>query len=47
MAASGPRFCPRCGTERVGDMRFCPNCGIDLGQVAAAIAPPSSRPPRR
>lgn len=35
MAASGPRFCPRCGTERVGDMTFCPNCGLDLGQLAA------------
>lgn len=35
MSASGPRFCPRCGTERVGDMRFCPNCGLDLTQLAA------------
>jgi hypothetical protein len=34
MAAPGPRFCPRCGTERIGDMRFCPNCGLDLAQVA-------------
>lgn len=46
MEAPGPRFCPRCGTERVGDMRFCPSCGLDLGQlasddrpVAAAAAP--------
>ena len=35
MAAPGPRFCPRCGTERIGDMRFCPNCGLDLGELAA------------
>jgi len=35
MAALGPRFCPRCGTERVGDMRFCPSCGLDLGQLGA------------
>src|SRR5688572_12648903 len=39
MAAPGPRFCPRCGTERVGDMRFCPNCGLDLAQLA-----PEDRP---
>lgn len=34
MSASGPRFCPRCGTERVDEMRFCPNCGLDLEQMA-------------
>ena len=51
MSASGPRFCPRCGTERVGEMRFCPNCGMDLEQVAAgdrpaeAAAPPASDTP--
>ena len=39
MAAPGPRFCPRCGTERIGDMRFCPSCGLDLGQVAAEDGP--------
>ena len=39
VAASGPRFCPRCGTGRVGDMRFCPNCGLDLEQMA-----PGGRP---
>lgn len=39
MAAPGPRFCPRCGTERIGDMRFCPSCGLDLGQVAAEDRP--------
>ena len=33
MAASGPRFCPRCGTARVGEMAYCPNCGLDLGQL--------------
>ena len=35
MTASGPRFCPRCGTGRVGDMGFCPNCGLDLRQLPA------------
>ena len=55
MAAPGPRFCPRCGTERIGDMRFCPNCGLDLGQLGpedrpfSEPAPPSddtsARPP--
>jgi hypothetical protein len=30
MASSGPRFCPRCGTARAGEMGFCPNCGLDL-----------------
>ncbi len=39
MAAPGPRFCPRCGTERIGDMRFCPSCGLDLGQVSAEDGP--------
>ena len=39
MSASGPRFCPRCATERVGEMRFCPNCGMDLEQVAAGDRP--------
>ena len=39
MAAPGPRFCPRCGTERVGDMRFCPNCGLDLGQLTSGDRP--------
>jgi hypothetical protein len=38
MSASGPSFCPRCGTERVGDMRFCPSCGLDLEQM-----PPGDR----
>ena len=33
MASSGPRFCPRCGTGRVGDMGFCPNCGLDLREL--------------
>jgi hypothetical protein len=43
MTSSGPRFCPRCGTARVGDMAFCPNCGLDLRELptddAAAAAP--------
>jgi len=39
MAATGPRFCPRCGTERVGDMRFCPSCGLDLEGMAPGDRP--------
>src|SRR5688572_6537451 len=39
MSAPGPRFCPRCGTERVGDMRFCPNCGLDLAQLGSDDRP--------
>ena len=39
MSASGPRFCPRCGTERVSAMRFCPNCGLDLDQMAPGERP--------
>jgi len=35
MTSSGPRFCPRCGTARVGEMGFCPNCGLDLRQLPA------------
>lgn len=34
MAMIGPRFCPRCGTARVGDMTFCPKCGLDLTQLS-------------
>lgn len=51
MAAPGPRFCPRCGTERIGDMRFCPSCGLDLSQLGSpdrpldeAIAPADDLP---
>ncbi len=39
MASSGPRFCPRCGTARVGDMAFCPNCGLDLRELPKDDAP--------
>ena len=39
MASSGPRFCPRCGTARVGDMAFCPNCGLDLRELPRDDAP--------
>ena len=39
MASSGPRFCPRCGTARVGDMAFCPNCGLDLRELPRDEAP--------
>jgi hypothetical protein len=39
MAPSGPRFCPRCGTARVGDMAFCPNCGLDLRDLPQDHAP--------
>jgi hypothetical protein len=50
MAASGPRFCPRCGTSRVGDMGFCPNCGLDLRQLPrdeqSLDVPPASGGPR-
>jgi hypothetical protein len=48
MSASGPRFCPRCGTDRVGEMRFCPNCGLDLEQIATGDHPavePTPPPP--
>ena len=50
MAPSGPRFCPRCGTARVGDMAFCPNCGLDLRELprddasAGGPAVPSGEP---
>ena len=50
MAQSGPRFCPRCGTARVGDMAFCPNCGLDLRELprddplAAGTRPPEPPP---
>ena len=38
MTSSGPRFCPRCGTARVGDMAFCPNCGLDLHELPSDAA---------
>lgn len=46
MAASGPRFCPRCGTGRIGEMAFCPGCGLDLRQLpqdASLGGPPTPR----
>ncbi len=49
MAASGPRFCPRCGTGRVGEMGFCPNCGLDLRELPqeapSRMVPPASSAP--
>ncbi len=27
------RFCPRCGTARVGDMPFCPRCGLNVADL--------------
>ena len=48
MAETGPRFCPRCGTARVGDMAFCPNCGLDLHDLptdaGVARAPAAATP---
>jgi hypothetical protein len=52
VAETGPRFCPRCGTARVGEMAFCPNCGLDLHDLpsdaargAAATATPAAPAP--
>ena len=48
MIDTGRRYCPRCGTSRVGDMPFCPGCGLNLAEAdetvvaspaAAATAP--------
>ena len=44
MAASGPRFCPRCGTGRIGEMGFCPNCGLDLRQLPRDEESPGAPP---
>lgn len=44
MAPSGPRFCPRCGTARVGDMAFCPNCGLDLRDLPSDPTAPGGVP---
>ena len=43
MTDVGRRFCPRCGTARVGDMPFCPGCGLnvaDLDEEAARTGGP-------
>jgi hypothetical protein len=45
MAQSGPRFCPRCGTARVGDMAYCPNCGLDLRDLPRDEAVAGGPPP--
>jgi hypothetical protein len=52
MTDSGRRFCPRCGTARVGDLPFCPSCGSNLAEfdettVAAPLAatPSEATPP--
>jgi hypothetical protein len=50
MASSGSRFCPRCGTGRVGDMGFCPNCGLDLRELpkdGSSTAHPPAKPGQR
>jgi hypothetical protein len=46
--ASGRRFCPRCGTARVGDMPFCPSCGLNLAEFdegGLGAQPPPLQPP--
>jgi hypothetical protein len=46
---SGPRFCPRCGTGRIGEMPFCPACGLDLEHLGTAgpveLSPPAGSTP--
>jgi hypothetical protein len=45
---TGPRFCPRCGTARMGEMAFCPNCGLDLRDLpsdAGVTRAPATAPP--
>jgi hypothetical protein len=49
---SDRKFCPQCGTKRVGFFRFCGKCGLDyesLDVVAppAAASKPAPPPPRR
>jgi hypothetical protein len=47
VAGSGRRFCPRCGTARIGDMPFCPACGLDLTRTdePRTIADPGAQEP--
>jgi hypothetical protein len=48
VAETGPRFCPRCGTARVGEMAFCPNCGLDLHDLprdAGVVPAPAADTP--
>ena len=35
------RFCPQCGTQRVGFFRFCPKDGFDYDEL---LAPEQRRP---
>ena len=35
------RFCPQCGTRRVGFFRFCPKDGFDYDEL---LAPEQRRP---
>src|SRR3954469_17817499 len=35
------RFCPQCGTRRVGFFRFCPKDGLDYDEL---LAPEQRRP---
>ena len=45
MTDSGRRYCPRCGTARVGEMPFCPNCGLNLTDSdESAVAEPVAEP---
>jgi hypothetical protein len=46
--AVATRFCPRCGTPRVGNFRYCRSCqldfdGLDTAPAAdASVVPPAS-----
>jgi hypothetical protein len=49
MKDTGRRFCPRCGTSRVGDMPFCPSCGLNLAdsdETSVAAPIPAGPVPR-
>ncbi len=37
-------FCPKCGTQLVGNEKFCVSCGNDVSATAAAAAPIASIP---
>lgn len=36
-----PFFCPKCGSESVGDTRYCRSCGANLVIVAKALSVPA------
>ena len=41
---TGAGWCPRCGSQRTGQLRFCSKCGFDFGGLSEALAAETAPP---